>query len=161
MLLVLSILLVVLGIGILLFSEWCDELQSSDRGDKEKKNLSHVIKKFLYYNSNAIRAVGGFVTLVGGVALAIMLVILPLCHMGVDGYVEKNKERYEALTYKVESGACRDEFGLLSKEVIDEIQEWNEEVVKGKAMQNDLWLGIFNPDIYDQFETIDYEKYMK
>ena len=105
--------------------------------------------------------VGGIIGCIGGVALFIMLIILPLGHLGIDGYVEADKERYKALTYKVESDSCRDEFGLLSKEVIDEIQEWNEAVVKGKTLQRDFWVGIFYPNIYDDFETIDYEKYVR
>ena len=59
----------------------------------------------------------------------------------------------------MESGACRDEFGLLNKEVIDEIQSWNESIIYNQKMQNDFWVGVFCPNVYDQFETIDYEKY--
>ena len=80
-------------------------------------------------------------------------------HCGTDATVDRLQERYEAITYKVESGACRDELGLLSKEVIDEIQDWNETIVANKRLQNDYWLGIFVPNIYDQFETIDYDRY--
>lgn len=69
------------------------------------------------------------------------------------------REKYKALSYKVESGACRDEFGLLSKEIIDEVQEWNTELIYNKQMHDSFWVGICYPDIYDGLETIDYEKY--
>ena len=88
-----------------------------------------------------------------------MLVVLPYMYIGIDARVEQLKENYKAITYKVESGACRDEFGLLNKEVIDEIQSWNKSVIYNQKMQNDFWVGIFYPDVYDQFKTIDYEKY--
>ena len=71
------------------------------------------------------------------------------------------QETHKALTYKLESGACRDELGLLSKSVIDEIQDWNESIVRKKNFQKDFWIGIFYPNIYDEFETIDYTKYAK
>ena len=93
------------------------------------------------------------------IVIAIMAFILSCCHIGTDGDVAENKERYTALTYKVESGACRDELGLLSKSVIDEVQDWNEDVMWYKEMCNDFWIGIFIPDEMAQFETIDYTKY--
>ena len=93
------------------------------------------------------------------IVIAIMAVILLCCHIGVDGDVVENKERYTALTYKVESDACRDEFGLLSKSVLDEVQEWNEDVAWYRTMHDDFWVGIFIPDELGQFKTIDYTKY--
>ena len=69
------------------------------------------------------------------------------------------REEYKALSYKVESGACRDEFGLLSKEIIDEVQEWNTELIYNKQMHDSFWVGICYPNIYDGLEVIDYEKY--
>ena len=88
-----------------------------------------------------------------------MIIILCCQHMGVDGMVEKNLEIYDAIEYKVTSGVCRDEFGLLSKEVIDEVQDWNKDVRYYKAVQDDFWIGIFYPNVFDQFETIDYMSY--
>lgn len=97
--------------------------------------------------------------IVSGFIMAVMVIVLVGNYIGVNAQVEKLKERYNAITYKVESGACRDEFGLLNKEVIDEIQDWNESITYNKNIQENFWIGIFIPNVYDQFETIDYTKY--
>jgi hypothetical protein len=99
--------------------------------------------------------------MITGCIFAIMMIILPLNHIGVNAEVEKNKEIYNAITYKIESGVCRDEFGLLNKEVVDEIQTWNTELKYKQNIQDDFWLGIFYPNIYDQFECIDYSNYKR
>ena len=114
---------------------------------------------FLYDNDEILKLIGGIITFISGFVIAIMLVVLPCMYIGIDARVEQLKENYKAITYKVESGACRDEFGLLNKEVIDEIQSWNKSVIYNQKMQNDFWVGIFYPDVFDEFETIDYEKY--
>ena len=114
---------------------------------------------FLYKHDYDIKAVGGWITGISTAVLVIMLFVLCSYHINVDAYVEKNKEIYEGITYKVTSDACRDEFGLLNKEVIDEIQEWNKDVRFYIAAQRDFWVGIFYPNVFDQFKTIDYESY--
>lgn len=91
--------------------------------------------------------------------MLIMIVCITSVYIQANARVEKLKETYNALTYKVESDACRDEFGLLNKEIIDEIQEWNEDITYSKNIQRNFWIGIFIPNVYDQFETIDYTKY--
>lgn len=117
------------------------------------------LRKFLYQNDDTIEIFGWVTVAVSGVIMAIMITVFACNYIGVNAQVEKAKERYNAITYKVESGACRDEFGLLNKEVIDEIQDWNEDVTYCKNFQKDFWVGIFVPNVYDQFETIDYTKY--
>lgn len=97
---------------------------------------------------------------------SLMLVALSLAniidnHIKADAQEAEKQEEYKALVCKAESRACRDEFGLLNKEVFDEIQEWNQDIAYKKTIQRDFWLGIFYPNIYDQFELIDYEKYSK
>lgn len=114
---------------------------------------------FLYYNDDTLKFIGGIATFISGFIMIIMITILCYTYIGINARVEQSKEIYKAITYKVESGACRDEFGLLNKEVIDEIQSWNESVIYNQKMQNDFWVGVFYPNVYDQFETIDYEKY--
>jgi hypothetical protein len=100
-----------------------------------------------------------FTILVSSIVLVIMIIILCCQHIGIDARVEKNFEIYNAIEYKVTSGACRDELGLLSKEVIDEVQNWNKDVKYYQAVQDDFWIGIFYPNVFDQFETIDYMSY--
>ena len=99
------------------------------------------------------------VAMLVGIAVIVMSIYLCVEYSTVDANIAKNEELYKAITYKVESEACRDEFGLLSKEVIDEVQEWNKDILYYQNVQDNFWVGIFYPDVFDRFETIDYEKY--
>ena len=116
---------------------------------------------FLWNNDCNIGLVGKVITVITGIVFAIMIFILCGQYISVNAYLEKNRETYTALTYKIESSSCRDEFGLLSKELIDEVQEWNQDVRYYKKIQRNFWMGIFYPNVYDEFETIDYERYIK
>ena len=143
----LCLIILIIGIGLIVIGciKW----------DYEKNKLFD----FLYDNDDTLKLIGGITTFISGFIMIIMITILCCMYIGIDARVEQSKETFDAITYKMESGACRDEFGLLNKEVIDEIQSWNESIIYNQKMQNDFWVGVFYPNIYDQFETIDYEKY--
>ena len=112
----LCLIVLIVGIGLVAVGkmEWFDTR-------KENK-----LRKFLYQNDYTIEYSGWVTVVISGIIMAIMIIVFACDYIGVNAQVEKNKEQYNAITYKVESGACRDEFGLLNKEVIDEIQNWNE-----------------------------------
>lgn len=112
-----------------------------------------------YYINYSLETIGIGVTVGSGFVLAVMVIFLADTYSEIDAKIEQAQETYKALTYKVESGACRDDFGLLNKEVIDEIQDWNEDIICKQKMHDNFWFGIFYPGAYDQFETIDYERY--
>ena len=145
----LCLIILIVGIGLITIGKmgWFDI--------RNENNL----RKFLYQNDDTIEISGWVTVVVSGIIMVIMVIFLVCNYIGVNAQVEESKERYNAITYKVESGACRDEFGLLNKEVIDEIQDWNESITYYKNIQKDFWVGIFVPNVYDQFETIDYTKY--
>ena len=104
---------------------------------------------------------GYFISIISGLAVIISLFIIIGEYTTMDSYLEKTREQYKAITYKIESDSCRDEFGLLNKEVIDEIQEWNKDVRFYQNIQDNFWLGIYYPNVFDEFETIEYESFEK
>lgn len=114
---------------------------------------------FLYNWDESIKTIGCMVSAISSTVVVIMLIIILCSYTNLEAKLEEDRELYNALTYKMESTTCRDEFGFLSKEVIDEVQEWNKHIRYKKAAQNDFWIGIFYPNVYDEFETIDYETY--
>ena len=73
------------------------------------------------------------------------------------GFVEACKQRYNSLVYQLENNLYDNDNDLGKKELYDQIQDWNEDLAKGKALQNDFWLGAFYPDVYDQFDFIELE----
>ena len=104
---------------------------------------------------------GYLISTLSGLAVIISLFLIIGEYTTMDSYLEKTREQDKAITYKIESDACRDEFGLLNKEVIDEIQEWNKDVRFYQNIQDNFWLGIYYPNVFDEFETIEYESFEK
>lgn len=105
--------------------------------------------------SDGLSLAGFVVTMLSAVAVIVSLVVIIGNNLTAEGYRAANEERYKALIYKAQADRSRDEFGIANKSFIDEIQDWNEDVAEGKALQRDFWVGIFYPNIYDNFETID------
>lgn len=115
----------------------------------------------ILYKVFEFELLGELATAISGFAILISLFLIIGEYITTDSYLEKTREQYKAITYKIESDACRDEFGLLNKEVIDEIQEWNKDVRFYQNIQDNFWLGIYYPNVFDEFETIDYESFEK
>ena len=141
----LFVILFVFGFFIMLFSQY-------DFGSIARKK--HYFLEWIYYNHRKIDAIGFCISLIS--ASVILFSLLVICINNIDSVtdVASKKETYDALCYKVESEEVRDEFGLLNKEIVDEIQEWNEEIAKKQEVQDNFWVGIYFPNIYDQFEKI-------
>ena len=79
-------------------------------------------------------------------------------YLGVDGYVSQMNTRYEMLTYQYENDVYENDNDIGKRELITDIQSWNEDLAWRKENQRDLWIGIYIPNIYDQFESISLDK---
>ena len=108
------------------------------------------------HRAHNIFFISGASTLISSVLTILFLIVIAANHIGTDAELAQRKTQYDALIYKLESEFVRDDFGLLNKETIDEVQEWNEEIVYLKAVQRNFWIGVFYPNIYDDLEIIDY-----
>lgn len=121
------------------------------------KSLSY---EYDYSNvSGIILSFGVVIAFISVVWFLVAGLILLLTQTDVTAAKQANAERYKALTYKLESDACRDRFGLLNKEIVDEVQNWNVTVTYYKSMEDNFWVGIYYPDVYGDLGTIDYEMY--
>lgn len=108
------------------------------------------------YNCNdSILYLGASFIVISIIGLTFSLIIMLANHVDTDAKVAEYQERHKALVYKLETEAARDELGLLNKEIIDEIQKWNEDIVYHQKVQDSFWIGIYYPNVFDQFEIIE------
>lgn len=116
-----------------------------------------VIRKFLDEDGilGLFGIIGVITLLLSGLLSAIMITSALINNAGARGSIGAYKERYESLMYQLENNLYDNDNDLGKKELYNQIQEWNEDLARGKAMQNDFWFGVFYPDIYDCFEFID------
>ena len=140
----LSVIIFAVGVVILIANRIGESLSY----EYEYSNVSSFILSF-----------GVVISFIGAVWFLVAGLILLLTKTNVAATRQANAEKYKALTYKLESDACRDQFGLLNKEIIDEVQDWNTGIVYYKAMEDNFWVGIYYPDVYGDLGTIDYETY--
>lgn len=89
------------------------------------------------------------------IILGVMGIVAFAQNVGTAGLIALNQQRYESLTYQLENNLYDNDNDLGKKELYDQIQAWNEDLAEGKAMQHDIWVGAFYPNIFDEFEFIE------
>ena len=99
--------------------------------------------------------IGMPMTIMGFLAVLVSILIIASYCIGLDAKVERYNARYESLVYQYENDIYDNDNDVGKKELMDDIQEWNEDISYYKEMQYDFWLGIYYPNIYDQFEKIE------
>jgi hypothetical protein len=98
---------------------------------------------------------GGFCIFISTAALLISAIVLMSAYINVDGYVAESHQRYDALVYQLENDVYENDNDLGKRELYKDIQGWNEDLANYRAMQENIWVGIYIPNIYDQFEFIE------
>lgn len=92
---------------------------------------------------------------IGSIAVGVSLFFLIFNYVGADGYVAANNELYESLTWQYENNVYENDNDIGKRELIVDIQEWNTDLARYKELQDNFWVGVYIPDIYDQFEFIE------
>ena len=96
---------------------------------------------------------------ISAIAAFSMMMILIVTNISIRGNVPAMRVQYESLVYQYENNLYENDNDVGKKELMDQIQEWNEEIANGKTYQRDFWLGIFVPNVYDEFDFIEVESH--
>ena len=98
-------------------------------------------------------------TAVSFISAAVVIIslglIIPVNYLTADAEVSKYNAKYEALVYQYENDVYDNDNDLGKRELIAEIQRWNEDLAFNREMQYDPWVGVYYPIDYYQFEFIE------
>lgn len=99
----------------------------------------------------------GILSLLLIVAIAssiVMGMVAIAVNINTDAKLAEKQERYDSLTYQLDNGLFEEGNSVARKQLYDQIQEWNEDLAKGRKSKQNPWVGIFYAPIYDQFDFI-------
>ena len=96
-----------------------------------------------------------------GIAIVVSIAIMANSYIHADANVAKYQKRYESLTYQYENDFYNNDNDVGKYELVSQIEYWNTDLAYRKTIQRDFWLGIYYPNIYDQFEFIKLDKEVK
>ena len=95
------------------------------------------------------------ISVIGIFGIIVSVVVLAINYIGIDGYIARMNTRYETLVYQYENNIYDNDNDLGKRELMVDIQNWNEDLSSRRERQRDFWIGIYIPNIYDQFEFIE------
>lgn len=96
------------------------------------------------------------ISVVLGVVILFMTVAICIGNFGADAKATKYKERYDSLVYQYENEIYCDDNVVY--DLLTDIREYNEDIAYYQEIQDDFWIGVFYPNIFDQFELIELDE---
>ena len=113
-----------------------------------------IIAGFVLFNFD-LENLGIAISVIGIFGIIASVVVLAINYIGIDGYIAQMNTRYETLVYQYENDIYDNDNDLGKRELMVDIQNWNEDLSSRREKQRDFWIGIYIPNIYDQFEFIE------
>ena len=113
-----------------------------------------IIAGFVLFNFD-LENLGIAISVIGIFGIIASVVVLAINYIGIDGYIAQMNTRYETLVYQYENDIYDNDNDLGKRELMVDIQNWNEDLSSRRERQHDFWIGIYIPNIYDQFEFIE------
>lgn len=102
---------------------------------------------------DVVENIGIALTICAAGAILVSLIIISINHIDCNAKVAGNQQIYDSLVYQYENDIYDGDI-LGKKELHNQIQKWNVDVAYYQTIQRDFWVGIYYPNIFDQFKTI-------
>lgn len=65
---------------------------------------------------------------------------------------------YKTIVYQLENNMY-EENSMGLRDLMERVELWNSDLAMIKELANNFWVGIYYPDVYDQFNFIDLSEY--
>lgn len=95
------------------------------------------------------------VGLFSGAAAMIMFVFIIINNVAPDAKIAEYQARYDSLVYQYENDIYDNDNDLGKRDLMEDIEAWNTDLAYRKKAQRNYWVGIFYPNIYDDFDFIE------
>lgn len=115
--------------------------------------IKNKISDDYYY---IIADVSEVISIVLSVVILFMTVAICIGNFGADAKAAEYKERYDSLVYQYENEIYCDD--NVVNDLLTDIREYNEDLAYHQEIQDDFWIGVFYPNIFDQFELIELDE---
>ena len=106
-------------------------------------------------NHEILCVVSCLLTIIFGLVFVLLSIGMACEYVNIDGRIEEYKTEYNSLVYQYENNIYDNDNDLGKKELMNDILDWNKDLVYMQNAQDDFWIGIFFADIYDQFKMIE------
>ena len=113
-----------------------------------------MIAGFVFFTYD-LENLGIAISVIGIFGIIASVVVLAINYIGIDGYIAQMNTRYETLVYQYENDIYNNDNDLGKRELMEDIQRWNEDLAANQKNQHDFLIGIYIPNIYDQFKYIE------
>lgn len=142
MALLILVLMILVGVGLFIIG--CLE------HDKNKGKIS----KWLYYNDDTLTTVGLAIAIIFSAIVLVSIIYMVADKTQAETYKSKCIEDRKAILYQIETDT--NTTGKLSKRTVSKINKYNKQLIENKNLSHNFWVGVFYPNCWDEFETIDY-----
>lgn len=111
-------------------------------------------RPFIVENFDYIGTISMVEGLISSFVVFLMAIVLCVNYLYVPSYIEKTQQQYEDINYQIQNNMYDNGIDNGKIDLMKEIITYNENLASKKNLQYDFWVGIFVPNIYDQFEFI-------
>ena len=98
----------------------------------------------------------GLVIFIGSILTLGAVIAVAVGFIGIDAKVAEYKAGYQVLDYQIKNNFYDNDNEIGKLQLMQRVEYWNRDLSYRQNIQDDFWIGIFIPNVYDQFEYIDY-----
>ena len=92
---------------------------------------------------------------IGILTVSVSIIIFLLCYIPAQADLESYEVERASLVYQYENDFYNNDNDIGKRELMSEIQKYNQDLVRHKRLQRNFWVGIYYPNIYDKLKPID------